>query len=397
MNLVFITGPVRSGSTLIEKLLHNHDNIAVGSQPFPYLYFKAKNKFYSTKHIEDREPLGHLFLERSYKLKEFYSFLESCFFTDDDIKEIFQGMTTYSGQHMPELLQFSKQIRITPDRFYNLYVQLLSILSDFFRKDNLSYIGTKESFCEEYIPFLLAKRNKVIVIIRDPRDIVASLNYGQGAKYAGGIRPVIYVIRQWRKSVGFCLQYRTDSNFAFIKYEDLVSKPMSILNKLTEFLELPPFQRGIFSKGIFNYNGQVWKGNSSFNCYTSISPDSIGNFKQILPENCVRFIEAICYPELSLLNYTFSYQTGGPDVEAIRDFKEPLEITHKLFVGKDNDESTYIQEEILRLKHLQSYLVENSQRLWFIFPNAYHAMKDTLDKPIDNVESKYHYKYLFNK
>ena len=289
---------------------------------------------------------------------------------------------------MPELITFSRKARITPDRFYDVYLQLLSMLTDFFGKDNLSYIGTKESFCEEYIPFLLAKQNKVIVIIRDPRDIVTSLNFGQGAEYAGGIRPVIYVIRQWRKSVGFCLQHQSHTNFTFIKYEDLVSKPMSILNKLTEFLEIPPFPKQNFAKGIFDYNGQVWKGNSSFNCYTSISSKSIGNFKQILPENCVRFIEAICCPELCLLNYEFIYPTGAPDEKAIRNFKEPLKITHKLFVGNDNNESTYIEEEILRLKHLQSDLNEKNQRLWFIFPNAYQMIKTSLETRTDAVDSK---------
>jgi len=384
MQNLFITGPYRSGSTLLEKILHNHKNIGVGSQPFPYLYFKAKTKFYTAKNLQKRYPIEHLFLERDYTLQEVYSFLENCLFSADEIARMFHGMTTYSGQYMPQFLQFCQQVAITPGTFYQVYKQLLSTLANYFNKDNLTYIGTKESFCEEFVPFFLAKQGKVIVTIRDPRDIVTSLNLGQGAKYAGGVRPVLYIIRQWRKSVSFCVQHDTHPNFILIKYEDLALNPWSVLDRLTQFLELPSFPREVFSQGILDQQGQIWQGNSSFNRYTSISSESIGKFRQILPDNCIRYIETICYPELRLLNYKFLYQTDGPDEEAIRNFEEPIKVTHEMFNADYSCDSRHIQEEIQRLKYLQNNLDEENQRLWFIFPSAYQTMKAILSTT-DNV------------
>lgn len=110
---------------------------------------------------------------------------------------------------MPELLQFCQHITITPGTFYQVYKQLLSTLANYFNEHNLSYVGTKESFCEEFVPFFLGKQNKVIVIIRDPRAVVTSLNFGQATKYTGKARPVLYIIRQWRKSVNLLSWFST--------------------------------------------------------------------------------------------------------------------------------------------------------------------------------------------
>ena len=58
-------------------------------------------------------------------------------------------------------------------------------------------IGSKEIFCEEYIPYFLSNGVKVILLIRDPRDIITSLNFGKGADFTGEIRPTLFNIRNW--------------------------------------------------------------------------------------------------------------------------------------------------------------------------------------------------------
>jgi hypothetical protein len=378
MKHLFITGAYRSGSTLFEKLLHNHPNVGIGSQPFPYLYFKAKAKFHAKKNLKRRYPIGHLFLERDYTPQELCSFLETCSFTTDEIERMIQGMATYSGQYMPELIQFCQQVRFAPGTFYQVYQQLLSTLGSYLNKDGLSFIGTKESFCEEFIPFFLAKQHKVLVTVRDPRDIVASLNFGRGSEHGGEIRPVLYVMRQWRKSIGFCLHYQVHPDFTFVRYEDLVRDQWTVLDELTEFLGLSPFSRQTFSKGIRDQRGQVWQSNSSFGRYTSITSQSVGRFKQTLSENCVRYIETICYPELCALGYEPLYQVDGPDKKAIESFAEPTRVTHEKFDPDYSHTPRRIQEEILRLKHLQGDLGEEEQSLWYIFPDVYRTLKSVL-------------------
>jgi hypothetical protein len=59
---LLVTGCYRSGTTLLEKLLHAHPASCVASQPFPVLYAYVKNLFDVSRGLLRRYPLGHRFL-----------------------------------------------------------------------------------------------------------------------------------------------------------------------------------------------------------------------------------------------------------------------------------------------------------------------------------------------
>lgn len=373
MQKIFITGLYRSGTTLLEKVLNLHPSLHLFSQPFPNLYLETKKKFYIHKGLNKIRLLDHLFLEQDYSRDDFCGVLDSCVFSTQDVDRLFDAMATYSGQQTPELLPLRLQIR--PGSFFQLYEQLFSSLAENLAKNQVGFLGAKEIICEEFIPFLLSKGEYAIVIIRDPRDVVTSLNFGQGSSYMGKIRPILYTLRQWRKSVSFCLEYQDRPNFAYLRYEDLVKDPGSILNWLTQFLRLIPYPRDIFADGIVDQAGQRWQGNSSFGNYSFISRDSVANFTNKLPEDCVRYIENVCNPELRYLNYEFIYHESGPDFDEIRSFKESFKVDHNDFEAHYTHQPRRIENEIKRLRYLNSQLSEAEQKLWFIFPRAYQDLR----------------------
>ena len=45
MHYCFITGFLRSGTTLLEKLVHALPGACIGPQPFPFLYYDTKRAF----------------------------------------------------------------------------------------------------------------------------------------------------------------------------------------------------------------------------------------------------------------------------------------------------------------------------------------------------------------
>ncbi len=92
-----MTGAYRSGTTLLEKLLHNHPDVSVAMQPFPVLFFYAKERFLESKGLSFRYALDHLFLEDRYQPEDLADFLATLELTSEDIDGLFERLANYGG------------------------------------------------------------------------------------------------------------------------------------------------------------------------------------------------------------------------------------------------------------------------------------------------------------
>jgi Sulfotransferase domain/Sulfotransferase family len=378
-NLLFITGYPRSGTTLLEKILHNHEDISIGSQPFPVVYYKIKEAFYANKGIKPPVfPLGHLFVERHYKIEEFTGFLAKFEIPKALIKRAFIDMEGYGGQKTP--IRYEHLTNVKPGKFINVYKQLINIVAAMYGKANSGCKGSKEAFCEEFVPAFLSANVKVIVIIRDPRDVLTSINFGRGAEFAGRTLPTLYILRNWRKSVAISLVYNRHSNFMLIRYEDLVNNYMKVLKRLTDFIKVSPYSGEEFNNGILDQDGNVWSANSSFGQQNFISNASIGRYKTLLSEETIRYVESICYTELQAMGYEITACKEGIDEPAIRKFREPFKIYRKeLPIGYSSD-NVQIENEIQRIRMFNMRPSTEEKRLWFIFPEIYDIYANLMKK-----------------
>lgn len=298
MNNIFLTGMGRSGTTLLEKLLTNHSQITMLSQPFPLLFTELKKHFLETLGIKEYYVLNNGPYDTKYNLKDFINFLNTYEIGLEEITEIFEKMDHYSGQITKCHYKFTK---IKHTDLINVYQELLTLMYD--GKD-ISYLGSKEILCEEYLPYFLNNGQKAIIIIRDPRDVLASANYPKGKKYLGNKKPTLFLLRSWRKSVEFSFYLKDNKNFHFLRYEDLVNNPYKELNKITNFLNLSEFTEGQFNNGIYDQKGNLWSANTSFdNKDTFISKKSIGVYKNILSEEEITYTEIVCKHEMNWLGY----------------------------------------------------------------------------------------------
>ena len=189
-------------------------------------------------------------------------------------------------------------------------------------KNNTRYYGSKEILCEEYLPSMLNEGIKTIIIIRDPRDVLASANYPRGEKYLGNKKPTLFLLRSWRKSVDFTKYLTSNKNFHYLKYEDLVQNPYTELDKITKFLNVPDFELDFFEKGIYDQKGNLWSANSSLNDASSfISQKSVGAFKKVLSDKEIEYTETICRNEMLWLGYEFEAKINDP-VKVIENYKD---------------------------------------------------------------------------
>ena len=140
----------------------------------------------------------------------------------------------------------------------------------------------KELVGEEFVEALLQAGFACWIVVRDPRDMITSQLYGRGRDYVGAPRPLLFLARQWRKSVAYGLAKAGHPQMRLVRFEDLFA-------------------------GLDAGLGQ----NSSF----GDSPGRPGRYAELMPDCDQAFVEAACYAELRVLGYPT--QIALHEVEAI--------------------------------------------------------------------------------
>jgi hypothetical protein len=370
---LLVTGCYRSGTTLLEKLLHAHPAACVASQPFPVLYSHVKALFDAERGLNRRYPLGHRFLEDGYSDADFAAFLDERSLTHADLDDVFGQLARYTeGLWTPEILGVRSAIR--PGTFMDVYRQLMRAVPGLFSQNDLRVIGSKEILIEEYVPYLLERGVHVIVIIRDPRDMVASLNFRERENATGRNRPVLYSVRLWRKSVATAIAFEAHTRFRWLRYEDLVARPQPMMADLGSFLGLPPYPEAALTAPLRDQRGAAWEGNSSFRDQVGISRESVGRFDSVLPQAVRAMIETVTAPEMRLLGYVASPR----DPAALKRYRDPFNDVHAKFTADYSADPAHVRHEIARLEQLDSptALPDDEARRWFLYPQAYRRLRD---------------------
>ncbi len=296
---LFITGMARSGTTLVDKILGGFEKFESFSQPLPLLLAGLKADFLRVQGVSDhrlKTPLSDQQFENFYNGEDFADFLESRMLCQEGLAPILTAMVDYSGQYFkPE--EPLESLRAWDEGTLSGYLQ------HYFKTHQLNAkkrIAWKETLAEEFIPYLTGKGFFVLLILRDPRDVVASLVRPGAEVHAGSPRPVLWAARQWRKSVAYSLRYSATDDVRSVRYEDLVSKVEAVTQEWADWLGAKSPDN---LTQLLDREGRVWPGNSSFAAYSGISEGSVGQYTTVLSPSLQSFVEALCYSEMKALGY----------------------------------------------------------------------------------------------
>jgi hypothetical protein len=371
---LFVTGMHRSGTTLLGRLLDELSGVSVLSQPFPLLYVHVKRSFLRALGTDDPYPIGNLFLEDRYDRTALENHLSRWRITGPELVALFAEMAFYSGQATrftrEELDRAFAQITGSDD-FVSVVEKLNRLLA---RDSRSSWFGSKETICEEFVPSFLDRGLRCVVVIRDPRDVIASLNHGRGEEFGGLVKPTLFNIRSWRKSVAHVLALEGRAGFRWCRYEDLVRDPAGTIAQIAEGfgIEGAPRRREV---PLRDPGGAVWLGNSSHGEREGIFDSSVGAHERLLDAGARRLIEASCFLELRLLGYetTLSAEQAG---ETLRDITEPYSRTRR---GMERDEAGEVNSrlECERLARVAEAPGPDSER-WFVYERAHARLRQAL-------------------
>ncbi|NGP78189.1 sulfotransferase [Balneolaceae bacterium YR4-1] len=343
-SLFLITGMLRSGTTLVEKLLDAHISVRAIYQPFPKLYRHLKQQFFSQLGYKDiYYVLNDLFNNTCYNRQQFIDFLDSYEISSKDFERVLQSMEDFGGQYTS--VKESKYLikKMDSKNLINFYS---SFLTEICKEDSIKAVGTKEIIIEEFVEYYLNNSIKVILILRDPRDVFTSINVGKGTNYAGEHRPALFHLRNWRKSVAVANTFKNHKDFLMIRYEDLLLRTNKVLKEITDSLKVNEFPKGFFKEGIPGDERKNWKGNSSTKTHRGINSKNLENFKKYLTDNTINYIEYICKPEMLSLNYKLFSNASNPE-----NFTEPFQVSE---MDKLNPKMSTNPEELLK----ESYRLE---------------------------------------
>ena len=312
---VFVTGMLRSGTTLTQILLTNHRQAWVAYQPFHQLYVDVKQRYLDECGFEVSPPLEDG-APGSPDPGLFVDWLERHRFGDADAQALARRASTGKGGSMS---MFSDRLSAMPGDFPTLRQSLHASMARCLDIQPRQVMGSKEILCEEYLPNLIRSGTHCVVVIRDPRAVIASANHGRYREAVGDRYPLLMLIRLWRKSANYWLDFHDHPMVHAVRYEDLIQSTDAVLSKLADWLDISRFPPGMANVPLNDHLGLPWQGNSSFGDRTSVDNSSISQWRDLLDEDEIRFIEACTFAERMRLGYD---SPATPNPGDILDFDE---------------------------------------------------------------------------
>lgn len=300
MQQVFVTGMLRSGTSLLQILLTNHPRLFIAYQPFHQLYVDAKQMFLDEQGWKRLLPLGDGTDAATDEPEKLSEWLASRALDADEIARLSSRAVTGKGGGAADFIPSTLPERAT---FLTLREYLHERLAEQSAKAEIEYAGAKEVLCEEYVPALAGAGVRCFIIARDPRAVVASANHGHYRELVGDRYPLLMLIRLWRKSARAWLAMASHPNVTVLRYEDLTVETDSILDAIAESLSIGPFPSDLLRSPLLDHRGAPWRGNSSFGDKPTISAASEEAWRTLLSDSEARFIEACAQAEMAALGY----------------------------------------------------------------------------------------------
>lgn len=309
-DLVFVTGSIRSGTTLLTRLLAAAVSTDPMLQPVPLMLVRLKAEFLKQNKAPDwhvKYPLADDVFGTSFDQNAFTRFVREYPIDKDKALSWLRTDRSYSGVMSEPERGVARLENWSGDTLSDFLCEYLISPSN--RSQPIIW---KEVFAESYLPFLIECGIPSAIIIRDPRDVVLSQSAGSATDYVGTVRPLLYQVRQWRKSVAWALWLEDQAGGSMVCFEDLVQNPEATLKRTTEKLEIAPPP----SKSTIELNPG---SNSSFESRSVIDTSTVGRHESLLDYRVAQFIEAACFPEMRYLGYQ-SDLTEGEAIKTLRNF-----------------------------------------------------------------------------
>lgn len=284
---LFISGPPRSGTTLLELILMSHSDICITPENYCLEnIFKNKSLFFNHKIIDPNILIE--ILKKDKKLNNWPKFK-----LDDFLR------------------QYPIDEKTKVDQLIN---NMFIFYADSFGKKKVKYIGNKKGlYATGYGSFVkkIFPEAKFIYILRDPKDVVYSIIKNLNEKSVINAAFRCYYVHKYIAK----MKKRYDKDILIIRYEELTKLPYKVLQNVCEFLSIK-YEINMINFFKFNKNSELLiyeKRNIHKNTTKPIDTQYTGQWKRknYFKRFEIRIIESICLHYMRYFHYDFIIQNSN--------------------------------------------------------------------------------------
>lgn len=262
---IFIVGAPRSGTTLLRVMLNRHPNVGLCNETYFFYYIYTRRRaFGDLANPENRKRVVERYLETHLVSRLDLDLV--------DLKET--------------LLREATDYRTL----------FLTLMSSYSYGHGKTRYGEKTPQHTLHIDTLrqLYPDCKIIHLVRDPRDVVASL-----LRMPWGARSASANARLWRNYVRAAEGHRHEENFLRVYYEKLVQEPETELHRICDLLGEP------FSTQMLEADPTVSVDRWWFQrAQGPLDRDRSGKWRDELQSDQTALVEWVARPEMEALGYT---------------------------------------------------------------------------------------------
>ena len=294
METILITGHRKSGTTLLNKLFDNHKELNVYPTDISILYaffpkFTYLFKNNTRKYNQRLKKIIYKTLKNSGN-----SFGSS------------SNSSKYAKIIYETIKKIPKKDRDNPEKLMTYLVTGFLKAKEAYNEPIKKATLLKETSILSYIPSLLNKKLKVVVLIRDPRDNYAAISAGVKKYYSkfgeDELSALASSINRMKFDLSLSSYYRKnrDKRFLFIKFEELVKNPKKMLIKVCRFIDIK-FDDCLLRPSI---NSNEASGNNfDGHKFSGISRKNVGQYKKRLDSEQIKIIEWFLKKEMQEWGY----------------------------------------------------------------------------------------------
>lgn len=300
---VFVTGPARSGTTLVARMLDAHPRVALASDPLFPLLRGAIGAILRGAAIPGIDPDGpiqdyHFADERIRALDAVLGGSLDLELDPALLPSLRDAIAARAAHEAPALVPLAG--RLVGETWAEAIRSALGLVAEA-AGGTPRAVGTKEVWTIDLLPALgrAFPEARFVVVLRDPRAIVASLERLAASEPDQGAHALSYA-RHWRKHVALLERFQDDpllaGRLAVVRYEDLVADPARGAAQLARIAGVS-VDEAMLAAGGLRANSSHGDGPGG------IRPELAERWRSAIDPRAQAMVELTCGPELGLWGY----------------------------------------------------------------------------------------------